>query len=273
VQCVDKWNGKGRINYSITVGAPLTESRTDFSVPESRYWSSTRMLSQERRGLKKAKRELRQRLKAFQILVVLRHMVGSMRMKPATHLLYKLFAEIIRQPSSNENVTVMRNISTTRPPKNYPTPSILAGDGTCCIYLDLTHFCGPCQSVTQQVMAGGGKFPRSGCKLQKKLPEGEKPTLTLLPIMNQMSICGEAMLMIWSQDGKRECQCRHWIDQGIGRKRGRREISTRAKMMRVIITKWALMEKGMNPGGINLQGLEIEGMKMDGGNGNDGTIA
>jgi hypothetical protein len=87
-------------------------------------------------------------------------------------------------------------------------------------------------------MAGGGKFPRSGCKLQKKLPEGEKPTLTLLPIMNQMFICGEAMLMIWSQDDKRECQCKRWIDQGMhGRKRGRKEISTRAKMMRVIIMK------------------------------------
>jgi hypothetical protein len=233
------------------------------------------MLSQERRGLKKAKRELRQPLTAFRILVVLRHMVVSIRMKPATPLLYKLFAEIIRQPRSNENVIVMRNISTTRPPKNYPTPSILVGDGTCCIYLDQAHFCGPCQSVTQQVMAGSGKFPRSGCKLQKKLPEGEKLTLTLLPIMNQMFIYGETMLMIWSQDGKRECQCRHWIDQGMRRKRGRREISTRAKMMRVIITKWALMKKGMNPGGINLQGLEIEGrvMKMDGGNGNDGTIA
>jgi hypothetical protein len=209
VQCVDEWNGKGRINYSITVGAPLTESRIDFSVLGSRYWSSTRMLSQERRGLKKAKRELRQRLTAFRTLVVLRHMVVSMRMKPATPLLYKPFAEIIRQPRSNENVTVMRNILTTRPPKNYPTPSTLAGDGTCCIYLDQTHFSGPCQSVTQQVMAGGGTFPRNGCKLQKKLPEGEKPTLALLPIANQIFTCGEAMPMIWSQDGKRECQCRH----------------------------------------------------------------
>src|ERR1700733_3325900 len=126
-----------------------------------------------------------------------------MRIKPTTPLPYKLFAEIIRQLRSNENVTVMRNTSTTRPPKNYPTPSILAGGGTCCIYLDQIHFSGPCQSVTQLVTAGGGKFPQSGCKLQKKLPEGEKPMLTLLPIMNRMFTYGGAMPMIWSQDGKR----------------------------------------------------------------------
>src|SRR2546423_10245833 len=108
-------------------------------------------------------------------------------MKHVLRLHYELFEVIIGLLRSNEDLIVTMSRFTTRPSKSCLTPLILAGNGTSYTYLDPSLFSGLCLSATRQVMAGSGKSRLSGCKQRKKLPGGEKPTLSQIRTMNQMS--------------------------------------------------------------------------------------